>query len=162
MSSQKGFSLIEVVIASAIIAAVLSGLTWVSQTSFRMVSDSTLEARAYFLLEEGVEAVRVLRDQSWSSNLAPATSRITFYPVFTGGNWTLSTTDPGLIDGVFSRRVIFSDVYRKTADDDIVDITAPDSKALDPGTKKMTLRVSWGPVTKEKSLSTYITNVFQN
>lgn len=140
---KQGFGLIEVVLASAIISTLLLGMTWVARISFRTVSEGSLRSRADFLLEEGVEVVRILRDTSWSSYIATLATNTVYYPVFSGLSWNLSTSSPGLIDGLFERQIIFGDVYRRNSDDDIIDISAPDPKTKDAGTRLVSARVLW-------------------
>lgn len=141
--TKQGFGLIEVIVASAIISTLLLGTTWVARISFRMVSESSLRSRANFLLEEGIEVVRILRDTSWSSYITPLAINTVYYPVFSGLSWSLSTSSPGLIDGLFERQIVFGDVYRRNSDDDIVDINAPDPKTKDAGTRHVSTRVLW-------------------
>ncbi len=166
MSKKKfyGFGLVEVIIAIAIVSISLFALSNAANLAFLFVDESTREGRAAFLLEEGAEAVRTLRDVSWTQKIAPLTSGNTYYPVF-NVSWNLATTDPGAIEGIFTRTAVFEDVYRRNSDDDIVDAGAADPKTLDPGTKKVTIYVLWkksGNKTTTRSLSTYITNLFQN
>ena len=162
LEQEKGFGLVEILVASGIITVVAVGVLSASQLSLRLVRNSTLEGSASFLSEEGIEAVRIMRDAGWSAKIAPLISSTTYYPIFNTGAWTLTTTNPGLIDGVFSRTVIFDDAYRRNSDDDIVDISSSDSKTLDAGTRKVTVRVSWDFPAKQVELVTYITNLFQN
>jgi len=163
LQAKKGFGLIEIIIASAIISASLVALAGVSQLAFRVILENTREKRAGFLAEENLEVVRILRDLSWSSNVAPRASEVTYYPVFDSAlsTWSLSSTPPGLIDGMFLQTLVFGDVYRRNSDDDIVASTSPDSKTLDLDTKLVTSRVLWEEG-KEVELITYITNMFDN
>ena len=146
---EDGFGLVEIVVATGIIAVTFFALAGVSQIAFRVVRESTEDARANFLLEESVEAIRSLRDASWDSNIAPLTSGTIYYPVYNSAQqgWTLQITNPGLIEGLFTRTAIFEDVYRRNSDDDIVDVAAPDPKTLDSGTHRVTAHVGWGTVT---------------
>jgi Tfp pilus assembly protein PilV len=162
-----GFGLVEIIIATAIIGATFFALAGVSQIAFRVVRQSTENARANFLLEEGLEAIRILRDTSWSANIASSTTAgITYYPTYstTTDMWALSTTNPGAIDGFFTRAVNFNDVYRRNTDDDIVTATSTDPKTLDAGTREVTITVSWkiAIATSSVKLTTYITDIFQN
>jgi hypothetical protein len=158
-----GFGLIEIVVASALISASLFTLTTASQFAFKAVDNSVQEAKANFLLEEGIEVVRILRDLSWMNNVAILTNSVIYFPSFDTGQskWDIVSTDPGAIDGVFTRTVIFEEVSRDTASHDIV------TSGGDPDnfTKKVTITVSWvsrGDRIKTKSMSTYITDLFQN
>jgi len=160
----RGFGLVEILVASAVISASLIALTAVALLSFRVIDGSVRETQAEFLTEEGLEVVRILRDISWSANIAPLTSGVAHYPTFnaSGGTWTLVSTGADLIDGLFSRSIVFDDVYRKNIDDDIVASTSPEANTLDPGTKQVTSRVTWDNGEREIEFVTYITNLFQN
>lgn len=160
-SKKSGFGLIEIIIASAVITMVMVGVFSASQLSLRLVRNSAVEGSANFLLEEGIEAVRTIRDAGWSANIAPLISGTTYYPVFNPGVWTLTAINPGLIDSVFERTAILDDVYRRNSDDDIVDISSPDPKTLDAGTKRITVRVTWAGG-KQIEIMAYLTNFLQN
>lgn len=154
----RGFGLVEIIIAVAIVSISLFALSNASNLAFTLIDESTRETRASFLLEEGVEAVRILRDSGWSANIAPLTSGTGYYPIF-ATNWTLASTDPGPIDGIFTRTITLENVLRD-GNDDIAPTGTPD---LD--TKKVTVSVSWnGPRgnTKTRSIATYITNLLEN
>lgn len=161
-TNQKGFGLVEIVVASAIVSVSLFALIGASQASFKAVDDSLMRRRAEFLAEEGIEAVKILRDSGWAANIDPLTSGTTYYPSFNSSTntWALITTNPGAVDGIFTRTITFSDVYRKNSDQDIVDVAAPDPKTLDPGTLLVVSTASWEG--KEAEIRTYITNIFQN
>lgn len=160
--NQKGFGLIEIVVAAAIVSVSLFALIGVSRASFKAVDDSLMRRRAEFLAEEGIEAVKILRDNGWAASIDPLTSGTTYYPSFNSSTntWSFSTSDPGAIDGIFTRTIVFSDVYRKNSDQDIVDVLAPDPKTFDPGTLLVLSDVAWENKTVE--ISTYVTNIFQN
>ncbi len=161
--NSRGFGLIEILIASAIVSASLITLTATSQIAFRLTKESVERTQAGFLAEEAVEVTRVLRDASWSSYIAPLSPAVAYYPSFsaTTSAWSFSTSTPSFIYGIFDRTVIFDDVYRRDADGEIVPPDSPDPKTIDPDTKKITARVEWGQG-KNISVATYFTNLFQN
>ncbi len=108
--------------------------------------------------------MRILRDRGWTENIAPPLSGTPYYPVFSI-NWKLVVDDPGPVDGVFTRTIIFGDVYRRNSDDDIVDVSSPDEKTLDPNIKKATVTVTWKAADgtdRQETMSTYFANIFQN
>lgn len=162
--TQTGFGLIEIIVATAVISISLFSLTNVVQISFRVAGDTFVKTKAEFLAEEGVEAVRFLRDTSWSSEIDGRDTVIPHYLSFstTTSMWSLSTTTPELIDGVYTRLIIFDDVYRKDSDDDIIDVNSPESKTLDGGTKKVTSRVSWEGEDERIEFVTYMADIFGN
>ena len=159
----RGFGLLEILIAATILSASLVTLSATSQITFRLMKVSVERTQAGFLAEEAIEVVRILRDSSWSSHVAPRVSGATHYLNFntTTNTWTTQTVATPLIYDIFTRTVVFQDVYRRNSDGEIVDQNSPDLKTLDPDTKKITARVLWG-AGHNIIIETYITNIFQN
>ena len=161
-SSPCGFGLVEIIIAVAIITGALFASAVMVRLASRGVKQGVYNEQATVLTEEGVEVVRLMRDVSWSTNIVPLAPGLTYYPVFDVGTrtWSLSTTNPGSINNIFTRTVFVEDVYRKNADDDIVDASSPEPKTMDSGTQKITVRTSWGTYSKE--IATYMSDIFSN
>ncbi|MCX6731800.1 MAG: type II secretion system protein [Candidatus Parcubacteria bacterium] len=155
-NKEKGFTLLEVVVGLGILSFIIFGLFLVSQISLRIVNASTRNTQAIFLMEEGVEAVKVLRGLSWESNIKLLNNETSYYLNFSNNTWQ-STTTPVFTDG-FERKFVSENVYRD-ANDDIAAGGNPD-----PDTKKITIFVSWPETngTTTKSVSTYIANIFKN
>ncbi|OIO33078.1 MAG: hypothetical protein COZ49_03605 [Candidatus Yonathbacteria bacterium CG_4_10_14_3_um_filter_47_65] len=151
---QGGFGLIEVVIATAILASVLLGVSFFFQTALRMSRNTTHLVQANFLSEEGIEAVKLMRDDSWD-NIANLAAGIDYYLDFDGVNFATTTTDT-YIDGMFDRSFTVSDV-RRDGNNDIATVGV-----IDPNTKKIALTVAWnsGYGTSTRTIETYITNLF--
>lgn len=157
-NKEKGFSLLEVVIGLGILSFIIFGLFSVSELSLEIIYENTKNIQAAFLLEEGIEAIKVLRDSGWQSNIQPLSPSTDYYLEFSGAIWKSTTTDL-YIDNTFERKFVLSDVYRNT-DDDI-----SDSGTLDSNAKKVTVYVSWflpGTGTTTKNISTYLINLFKN
>jgi hypothetical protein len=133
--------LIEIVIGGALILLSLVGLIGAYTFYLNAGLRSADTLKASFLLQEGVEAVTLMRDASWS-NLSSLSSGMSYYLAWNGSTW-VSTTTATTTDG-FTRIFWLDDVYRRNSDRDIVDATSPDAKSLDAGTKKLTLRVIYG------------------
>lgn len=159
-TNTMGFGLIEIVVAVSIISATLYALIVTTRVAFKIVSQNSVRIQAEFLAEEAIEAVRSLRDTSWSGNISTRTSEFLYYPKFSAitSAWTLESSSPGLIDNTFTQIVILGDVYR----DANADITASTTSGaqLDSGTRLVKARVIWNDELLE--ISTYITNVFNN
>jgi len=151
----KGVGLVEILIVLAVVGvgflAIISFLIFSRGVTFQ-VARST-EATA--LAEEAIEAVRGMRDEGWTANIAPLTSGTTYYPVVAADKWTLSTTSPGPISNLYTRTVVVGDVGRDGNDDIVASGGTPD-----PNTKKVSATVSWSEATQNKQvvLTTYITN----
>lgn len=151
---QKGFGLIEILIVGVVIAIGFVGLVAFLINSSGITFQITRNTEAASLAEEGVEAVRSMRDESWSL----VSTAGTYYPEIVVDKWTLTTTDPGLVNGLYTRTVAIDDVNRDVNDD-----IAP-SGTLDPNTKRVTVTVTWSEnqKTEDVTIETYITNFLEN
>ena len=153
----RAFSLVEIVIGSSLILLALSGLITAYIFYFRAGLRNTPELQAAFLLQEGAEAVMLMRDEAWGniSSLSPETP---YFLSWNGVKW-VATASEALIDGAFRRTVTISEVYRRNSDKDIVASTSPDVKAVDPNTQHLMVRVSTNGI--DRTLTTYLTNLFE-
>ena len=150
----RGFMIVEVLVAVSIITVSILAAMTVAQKSVYISRQAFHMTQATFLLEEGAEAVRILRDNAWT-NISSLSAGTDYYPSFFGGTWTLSTTANTV--GIFTRKVTIASVNR---DNTTKDISATGTNDL--GTKLVTVTVSWpkGGVTITKTLQFYITNIF--
>lgn len=156
-SRRYGFSLIEAVIGVTLITLSLVGLTGAYSFYIKAGFRNTDSLKSSFLLQEGVESVFLMRDDAWSnlSSLIPAN----WYHLEWNENRWESTTSPQVIDSLFTRTFKLDAVYRRTSDMDIVASSSPDTKALDPNIKKLTVRVTTDAM--DKQVVTYLTNLFE-
>jgi hypothetical protein len=152
---RKGFSLVEVlVMVSVAIFSIL--VVWKAYTAFIKISFSNPSLfQASFLAEEGVEAVKFLRDESWNTNISPLASGTSYTLIFNGAAWSVTTT-PAYILNRFDRRLVLSDVYRDASGN------IASSGTLDPNTKKITVTVFWqkDSATSTREITTYVSNIF--
>ena len=150
---KKGFMTVEILVAISIITISVITATSVAQKSIYVSSQALHTTEAGFLLEEGAEAVRILRDNGWS-NISALSTNANYYPTFSASTWILSVT-PNNVDN-FTRTVTIANVNR----DNTQDISSTGTN--DPGTKLVTVTVTWkeGGVTVSKSLQFYIMNIF--
>jgi Tfp pilus assembly protein PilV len=153
-SMTEGFLMVEVLVAISIITVSILVAMSVSQKSVYISRQSLHVSQAAFLLEEGAEAVRILRDNNWG-NISALVAGTDYYLTFSGGTWILSTT-PNVID-IFTRKVIMSNVNRDSLTQDISGVGVDD-----PQTKLFTISISWieGGVVITKTLPFYITDLF--
>lgn len=162
MPKNKGFGLLEIVIASAIVAGTIFSLSFVFLISHKLAAESSNKVRANFLAEEGLEAMRLLRDQSWSANLAGLNAGTNYYLSFVPPTsiWGVGVSSSGLIDNLFERIIAVEDVNRDPATDDIVTTDGVN----DPDTKKINVSVSWSERSGMSTItvSTYLTDMFDN
>lgn len=159
----KGFSIVEILVAVAVLLASFVSVITAFQVAARHGKGTMEQVQAAALAEEGIEAMTTLRDAGWS-NLSSLVAGTSYDLVFNGTAWT-TTQAPQMIDGFFRRTVVLDDVYRRTADKDIVASSSPDTKTIDAGTKKVTVRVSWATTTPsgggERVMETYLMNLFE-
>lgn len=153
-----GLTLVEVLIATSIILVFLVSLLGVHTLYLKTAFTNGNVVKGAYLVEESVEAVRFLRDSSWSANIAPLSLNVNYGLVFDAGTWQATTTNIR-VDNIFERVMAFSAVYRD-ASGDIVS----SGGTLDPDILLVISSVSWanGGVITTKSISTYITNIFDN
>ena len=158
-SVMKGFTLVEVVLVASIFSMFVVSLFGYYQKVLEVSKETTRYIHSGFLLEEGVEAMKLLRDESWSSRIAPLSTTTTYYLYWTGSMWSATTT-LATIENTFTRTVTVTDVKRD-ASDNIATVGT-----YDGGTKKVRVSVSW--IKKGKTIptteliETYITNLFNN
>lgn len=157
-SYEKGFGLVEVVIASAVLSVSLIGISGFFQTALRASNITESAVQGDYLLEEGVEAVKFLRDSGYIANIKSMSTTTTYYFAWNGTQWTATTTG-SFIDNRFERKLTFSDAYRDVNSD----LAA--SGTYDPNTKRIGVSVAWWtPVvgTTTHSIQAYVTNIFGN
>lgn len=161
---KRGLGLMEIVVGTAIISMSLVGLVTAFNVFVRAGLSNTNKTQATYIMEEGIEALRYLRDGGWSSNISSLSKGTPYYFTFDGSNWGTTITK-ALIDNKFDRTVVLKDVYRRNSDDDIVDISSGDPKTLDPDTIQATVDVSWsgsGIASGNVNATLYLTNFFDN
>lgn len=146
---KKGFTIVEVIIACSIITITVLSLMSVASKGIELSGRSLRQTQSNTLLEEGVEAVKTIRDNNWStiSALSLDTPYYLFYNINTN-TWALfnssdtptSSIPTYPIDGIFSRQVVFQGVSRDS-EDNIQEVTNPSD--IDDGIKKVTVTVTW-------------------
>ena len=156
LKNSSGFGLAEAVVAVGIIASFVVAVTGVNTLYISMAFENKNPFIASVMAEEGLEAVRFMRDQSWDNNIALVPLDVPFYLVFNNG-WFLDAVPPS--PDVFTRTVTFSAANRDPLDNIVAIGGTPD-----PDTRLVTISVSWqgknGIITK--NVKTYITDIFQN
>ncbi len=154
LKTQKGFFLIEVVVATAITGAVVIFLLGLVQDTVEISAISLEKTQAGYLLEEGGEAIKTIRDDAWT-NISSLANSTNYYLSWDGLEWSLSTT-PSSIDG-FTRVVVFEAVYRDSSDDIVTS-----GGTLDTRTRKAIITTSWNSSTggsKSESVELYLADI---
>lgn len=145
---------IEILVAVSIISVSILAAMAVSQKSIQVSRHAFHFTQAAFLLEEGAEAMRIVRDNSWTG-ISSLNAGTDYYLVFSDGTWALSGTPNAL--GVFTRKINVENVSRDDITKDISGVGTGDS-----GTKLIIITVSWpeGGETISKTLQYYLMDVF--
>lgn len=158
-SKTAGFSLVEIVIGAALVLLIYAGLVKLYNYYISNSLDSTRYVQASFLLEEGVEALKTMRDYGWNTEIAPLAIGTSYRLGWDVGQsrWT-ATSSASLIDG-FDRTFVLGAVYR----DGSSNITTAGG-ALDPSARLVTVSVAWPRrgATTTRTLQTYIFNIRGN
>lgn len=155
--SKKGLSLIEMLVAIAIISSTLISLLGLTSFSLRVISLINQTNQANNIAKEIMEQVRNFRDgTSWSvDGLGTVTPSIDYYLQQSGSPPSWQLTQGTETIGIFTRRAVFENVKRDIADDIVVGIGNND-----PNTKKVAVLVSWQERGKSHQIElvSYFTN----
>lgn len=160
-SKTAGFGVVEVLVAATIISTVIFSLFNVFVLATRLSEEAGNKIKANFLAEEGLEVVRYLRDASWQANLSNLNAGTNYYLAFDNiaSRWGIGMTNPGSVDGVFTRTVTAGNVSRDSNDNIVTS-----GGTNDPNTKKINVQISWlvHGATASTTLSTYLADIFKN
>ena len=99
--SQSGFGLVEALVGFAIVVIVLVGFVSAFQTYLSVQSLNTEKIQAAYILEEGVELTRYLRDESFSTNIETLSVDTPYY-VYMSTSTVIATTT-ATTTGTFTR-----------------------------------------------------------
>lgn len=155
-NNQKGISVIEILIATAVLGIALVSLLGLINSSLHTSSLIKQNTQVDALIQETMEAIRNFRDNTvWDSNgLGVLTKNADYYPrkAIDGLSWELVPGEE-TIDEI-ARKVVFYRAYRDENDD------ISENGIEDPDTLKAVATVSWPEKGKTKSVevSTYFTN----
>lgn len=157
-----GFTLIEIVLAASILTTFMVSIALYYKKILDVSEDTTRYIQSGFLLEEGLEAVKLIRDVSWVTGIAPLSTTTTYYLYWTGTAWT-STTTSGVIENTFTRTFTVGDVFRDGSDNIVPTIALG---TFGTSSKKIMFTMVWqskgGRATTTASAETYIMNLFNN
>lgn len=133
-NTQKGFSLIEAILASSLFALIMTALVGAFLYGEESTALAGSRARAVMLAKEGIEAARNIRDENFS-NLSDGVYGLTTI----GSQWNLSGSSDA--SDIFTRQIVISSV--------------------DSNRKSVTSNVSWQQNQQRAgsvSLATYFTD----
>lgn len=155
--SNKGFSIIEVLIAISIITIAFINFLGIVSFSLRSANFIRRANEANFLAQETIEATRSFRDNTtWSSDgLGTLVVNTDYYPSLIGSatpSWLMVLGQEDI--GIFSRKIVFYNVSRDPLSFDIESVYNATND--DPNTVKAIATVYFG--SRSIELTTYFTN----
>ena len=157
---KKGLSIIEVIVGVSILLLAFLGLVTGYNRFIRASFNTVPTIKASYLLEEGAEALKILRDTSWSAKIAPLSTATTYALDFstTTAIWSATTTNTS-IDTIFYRTFTVTNLNRD-ANSDISTSTG----TYDANIKLITLSVAWKDraATTTRQMSFFLANLFSN
>jgi len=160
IQESKGFTLVEIILATSIFTMFFLSISFFYKKALDVSQDTTAHIQSGYFLEEGIEAIKLMRDVSWTSNIATLSPGTTYYLYWDGSIWTATTTLQKL-ENTYTRSFVVENVSRD-GNDNIVS----SGGVNDPGTKKITLNISWmrhgNKGTANDSIQTYVTNLLSN
>jgi len=151
MINQKGQSLVEILLATALMIILLPALFSGLLATREGRSQQQQRITASLFLKEAEEILRVVRERGWSI----FANNGTFYPTRDGNTWTLAAGTE--INNGLTRQIVISDVYRD--DNGLI----AGSGNLDPSTKHIEVTVGWSdPFSSTISSESYLTRYLDN
>jgi hypothetical protein len=151
---QKGNSIVEVVVGATILSVVALAFLGAMAALSRFHERDMYAIKGSLLTEEGIEALRYIKDTGWA-NISSVPVNQTRYLLVSPNAWAI-TTNPEIIDGVFYRSFKISQVQRNSTDDIV-----SSGGVVDLNTLLLDVSVSWQQrgSTTTSEYKTYITNI---
>jgi len=153
-NKKRGFGLLEIVIASAIITVSLGALILSFTNTLALEENNLRRTQAVFLAEEGLEMMRSLRASGWNNVSTHGQYQVDCL----SGACVLASPDGTLLSGLFNRVIEIAPAYRDSND------RLTEVGTIDPDTVFVTVSVTWSTKGSEKTevLQTYLTNILDN
>src|SRR3989344_2365907 len=150
MQKNSGFVLVEIILAVGILSVLAAAVAYIvsnASTNFNGATDEALKAR---FAQQGYEALKSIRDNSWKK-IADATASTNYDAVQdASNNWGLTTSLT--TRGNLTRRIIFYDIQRDSSGA----IVASGGNA-DYNTRRVAIQITGGTTTYQ--LDGYISNI---
>lgn len=155
-SSRRGISIVEIVVAAAIISISVVGIVGAIQVYLKIVYQNTRQTQAVLLLDETAEAIQSIRDQDYSS-IADLNTNTT-YTVFWNGSAYQIGTSPITLQYNMTRTFTLEDIKRNSQD------VIVQSGTIDPNTKKAVITIKWPYKDSQQTLTSevLIHNLYDN
>jgi type II secretory pathway pseudopilin PulG len=157
---KKGAGLVEIIVAVFVFSIVLGSLITASNMYLSGASDNLKSTQGAYIAQEGIEALKIMRDYSWDTITALSTSTNYYLTWNTSSSTWVATVTPTTPDSVFNRTFNIYPIYRDNLTGDSTTSPAV-GFTFDPNTKKVDVTVSWRSknATTTKILSTYIADI---
>jgi len=153
---RSGFGLLEIIIAIGITSITFVAIAGVAATTLKNIRENENSEKALFYAQEGIEAVRAVKDKGWVANIGTLTFGASYHPAISGSSWSLASGAETI--GIFTRTIVISNVSRDPGTKDIEQTYNAGNN--NTNTKKVTSTVSWPG--KSIYLTAYITNILGN
>jgi len=102
INKKEGFSLVEAIIAAAILMLIVTSVSTSYMSIRRYVISSAVETQAIFLAQEGLEAARNIRDYDFNLLVSGTTNGL----LHAGNSWSFSGNQD--VNGIYTRKIIIS------------------------------------------------------
>lgn len=157
----KGSLLIEALVATSIIATSVIASVGIFGTMANLAYRNTAKIQASFLADEGIEAIKTLRNASWDTNIDGLNIGQKYYLYWNNHSWNINATTT-LIDGTFVRYFTLGNVWRDSNFNIVASTTG--GATVDSDMRDISMKVEWvdGSSTSTKSIQTYLYNLFLN
>ena len=127
--------MVEILVSASIFLTAVVGFV-AAFDAFTSLSRHTAEkTAAALLLEEGMEALQLLRDQGWTEHIAPLTPGQEYTLYWSGSAYAATSTEMTIGES-YTRSITLSTVRRNGSD------TVDDSGTLDDDTRAVTIEVA--------------------
>lgn len=157
IQKKRGFGLVEMLVGATVLSVSLLGISSFFQKTLEVSSITQSAVQGDYLLEEGVEAIKLFRDAGYANNIAKLSTTTPTYLTWNGTSWATSSANV-FIDGRFERKIMVNEVLRNASED------ISETGTLDPQTRLVAVSVAWNVkgATTTRTIQTYITNIFNN
>ncbi len=149
---QQGQSILEIIVALAIFSLIGAAMATMAVGSFTALTQGGEQVEAVNLAQEGIEAVRAIRDMAWNKNIYSKSA-----VAVNAGEWIFNGEGTEETIGQYTRIITFSDVCR----DNNNEIVVCPGDYTDVHSKKVTVTASWpirDGVTNSAQKIIYLTN----
>lgn len=157
-SFSKGISIVEIIIAAAIIGISVVGIIGAIQIYLKIVYQNAREAQAVLLLDETAEALQYIRDESFDTYIATIPLD-TSYTVFWNATGYELATSTIMLPYDMTRTVVFEEVRRDGSDQLVTS-----GGSVDDDTRKAIITIEWPYKDETKTLVSemLIHNLYEN